>query len=149
MGSKQHILIAPGLCAVPNSPAAQTSGSVHGSMKRNKSSNGQKYQEAGPAAGDGAQTQCWVGGGGTFSVSGLRLLTTPQLLSLPSEGRNHGQHVPKARAAHRIKPLAFCLVRHRIWGQVLEAKGLCESWLSYLTSCPTLQKHPLCGFFIC
>lgn len=79
---------------------------------------------------------------GGLSVSGLRHLTTPQLFSLPCKGRNHGQHVPKARAALRIKPLAFCLVRHRIWQQVLEAKGLCESRLSYLTSCQPCRSAP-------
>lgn len=117
-------------------------------MKRNNSSNGQKYQEAGPQLVTGHKHSAGLEVGG-LSVSGLRHLNTPQLFSLPCEGRNHGQHVPKARAALRIKPLAFCLVRHRIWEQVLEAKGLCESRLSYLTSCPTLQKCPLCGFFIC
>lgn len=103
--------------------------SVHGSVRRNNGSHGQEYQEAGYTAGDRHRPQCWAGGGGTYSASGLRHFTTPQLLCFPSKGGNHGQPFPKAPAALRIKAPTFTSLyaRHRMCGQAWEAKGLSEA----------------------
>lgn len=103
MGSKRHILCPQASALFPTVQPAQTTGSVHGSVRRNNGSHGQEYQEAGYTAGDRHRPQCWAGGGGTYSASGLRHFTTPQLLCFPSKGRNHGQPFPKAPAALRIK----------------------------------------------